>query len=76
MLNVSLAQIEKDWKNLRAESRKNTLELITACGMSVAGASRITGHTRATITTWLQVHNAENKSAQRAAAAAGAQEQK
>jgi DNA invertase Pin-like site-specific DNA recombinase len=73
LLNVSIAQVEKEWKELRAQSRQNTLDLITQLGVSVAATSRITGHTRATITTWLQVHNAEMKSAQRPADVAGAQ---
>jgi hypothetical protein len=76
LLNVSVSQVEKEWKELRAQSRKNTLELITELGVSVARAHQITGHHRATITTWLQIHNAEKKSAQRPAAGAGAQDKK
>jgi hypothetical protein len=76
LLNVSVAQVEKEWKDLRAQSRENTIHLITECGMSVAGANRITGHHRATIKVWLDVHNAEKKAALRAAAAGGAQDKK
>ena len=65
LTGVSLRQAEKEWKDLRAHSRKLTLELVTEQGVSVAKASALTGHTRQTIKIWLDVHNAEHKAAQR-----------
>lgn len=58
-----LAAIESEWKSLREESRRLTVELITQHGYSVANAARLSGHHRTTITTWLQVWNAEHKNA-------------
>lgn len=56
-----LEAIEREWKHWRMQSRTLTLELVTMHGFSVAKASQISGHHRATITAWLQVHNAEQR---------------
>lgn len=61
LLNVSLEQIERDWKSLREESRKNALLLLTEHGISLARTSSITGHHRNTLKIWLDLHNAETK---------------
>lgn len=61
LLNISLEQAEKDWKNLREESRRNALLLITEHGISLARTSAITGHHRNTLKIWLDIHNAETK---------------
>lgn len=61
LINASLAKIEDEFKFWRAASRKNVLEMITEQGVSVARAALLSGHHRATITVWLQVHNAEKK---------------
>lgn len=61
LLNISLEQAEKDWKNLREESRKNALLLLTEHGISLARTSAITGHHRNTLKIWLDVYNAERK---------------
>lgn len=60
LTNISLRQIEAEWKTMRQQSRETTIALITECGISVAQASTLSGHHRNTITTWLQIHNAEN----------------
>jgi hypothetical protein len=57
-----LADHEKQWKTLREDSKFLTLRLVTEHGVSVAGASKISGHHRNTIMLWLQIHNAEMKS--------------
>lgn len=63
LTTVALRQAEQEWKDLRAQSRRLTLKLVTDYGISVAKASRMSGHTRQTIKIWLDVHNAEHKSA-------------
>jgi len=65
MTRVALQHTEDDWKDLRALSKKLTLELITDQGFSVAKAAKISGHHRQTITIWLNLHNAEQKSARK-----------
>jgi len=65
MTTVALRHTEADWKDLRALSRKLTLELVTEQGVSVAKAARISGHTRQTIKIWLDVFNAEQKNRQK-----------
>lgn len=60
LTNISLRQIEAEWKVMRQQSRETTIALIAEAGLSVAEASRLSGHHRNTITTWLQIHNAEN----------------
>lgn len=52
---------EASLKMARDLSRQIVLEAITEEGISVAKASEISGHNRATVTTWLQIHNAEKK---------------
>lgn len=64
MTGVALRHTEADWKDLRALSRKITLELITEHGISVAKAAKLSGHSRVTIKTWLDVLNAEEKGRQ------------
>lgn len=64
MTSVALRHTEADWKDLRALSRKITLELVTDHGYSVANASRLSGHTRQTIKIWLDVWNASHKNGQ------------
>ena len=65
MTGVALRQAEKEWKDLRALSRRITLELVTEHGLSVAKASQMSGHTRQTIKIWLDVWNAEHKHQQK-----------
>jgi hypothetical protein len=65
LTGVSLRQAEREWKALRKQNRELTLELITDHGISVAKASALSGHTRQTIKIWLDVWNAEHKSAQK-----------
>jgi tRNA U34 5-carboxymethylaminomethyl modifying enzyme MnmG/GidA len=60
-----LLEAEQEWKGLRYLNRQMTLELVTQHGVSVAKASRLSGHTRQTIKIWLDVWNAEHKSAQK-----------
>jgi hypothetical protein len=62
LTRVALVEAERDWKDLRALSRKITLELVTEHGFSVAKAAQLSGHTRQTIKIWLDVWNAEHKS--------------
>lgn len=71
-----LEAIEREWKMLRATSRATVIRLITQHGLSVAKASALSGHHRTSITVWLDIHNAENRAAQRAAAAGAAQDKK
>lgn len=59
-----LLEAEQAWKGLRYLNRQMTLELITSHGISVSKASQLSGHTRQTIKIWLDVWNAEHKSAQ------------
>ena len=65
MTGVALRQAEKDWKDLRALSKRITLELVTEHGLSVAKVAQMSGHTRQTIKIWLDVWNAEQKSEQK-----------
>jgi hypothetical protein len=69
----TLAAIEERWKIYRQTSKELTVRLITEHGYSIAKAAELSGHHRASISIWLKVYNAENKAAQRPAAAAGAQ---
>jgi hypothetical protein len=57
----SLVKIEEEWKDLRWNSRKLTLELITEHAISIAKASKLSGHSRVTIKSWLDIHNAMAK---------------
>lgn len=56
---------EAQWKEMRQQSRDLTLRLITEYGESINRASYLSGHHRATVTTWLKIHNAEIKGARR-----------
>jgi hypothetical protein len=56
-----LAAIELSWKDYRAQSRELTVRLVTEHRYSVAEASRLSGHHRTTISTWLDIYNAEHK---------------
>lgn len=58
-----LAEIEREFKHWRDQSRTLTIELVTKEGFSVARASQLSGHHRNTIKVWLDVWNAEHKSA-------------
>jgi len=60
---AQLDEIEQQWKVLRAQARAELLDAITEHGISVAKASRITGHHRQTIKIWLDIYNAEHKNA-------------
>ena len=60
LTNITLQQLEGEWKAMRMHSRNTTIRLIAETNMSVAEASRLSGHHRNTIMVWLQVHNAEN----------------
>lgn len=60
---VKLDAIEREWKHWREQSRFLTIKLVTVHGFSVAKASKLSGHHRNTIMVWLQVWNAEHKSA-------------
>jgi hypothetical protein len=63
--------LEREWKHWRAQSKTLTIELITLHGYTVSKAATMSGHHRNTIKVWLDLYNAENKQAQRAAAAGG-----
>jgi hypothetical protein len=58
---TALEAAEREWKHLRQQSRTLALELITIDKLSVSQVSQLSGHHRATLTVWLQVHNAEIK---------------
>lgn len=62
-----LAEHEAQWKEMRQQSRDLTLRLITEYGESINRASYLSGHHRATVTTWLKIWNAEHKAAKRSA---------
>lgn len=64
MYRERLAEIEENWKFVRAAAKQNLLQAITNEGMSVATAARLSGHTRQTIKIWLDVWNAEHKNDQ------------
>lgn len=52
-LRAQLAEIEDEWKTLRAGSRNLTTQLVTQYGYSINKASTVSGHMRSTILTWL-----------------------
>jgi hypothetical protein len=56
-----LAVHEAQWKEMRQQSRDLTLRLITEYGESINRAAYLSGHHRATVTTWLQIYNAGRK---------------
>lgn len=64
-LRAKLAAHEQTWKELRAQSRALTVELITVEGLSMLRASELSGHHRSTVKTWLDIHNAEVRGQQR-----------
>jgi hypothetical protein len=61
----TLEAIEERWKIYRQTSRDLTVALVTQYGYSVARAAQLSGHHRATIKIWLDIHNAEVKGARR-----------
>jgi transposase len=65
MYKERLAEIEESWKFAREAARANLLQAITEGGLSVAKASELSGHSRQTISTWLQVWNATQKAAKK-----------
>lgn len=58
-----LAEIEREFKYWRQQSRTLTVELITKHGFSVLRASQLSGHNRQTVKIWLDLYNAERKGA-------------
>jgi len=64
-----LADLEREWKKMREHSKTLCLALITKHGLSMSRVALLSGHHRNTMKIWLDIHNAEIKSAQRAAAA-------
>lgn len=57
-----LAEIEQQWKELRAYDRALCIRLVTQHGFSVAKTALISGHDRRTLKVWLDLWNAEQKS--------------
>ena len=64
-LRAKLAAHEQVWQELRAQSRALAIELITVEQISMLRTAELSGHHRATIKTWLDIHNAEVRGQQR-----------
>lgn len=58
---AALAVIEDQWKELRAQSRAQCLQLIKAHGYSINKTAVLSGHMRPTITTWLAADGVQVK---------------
>jgi metal-responsive CopG/Arc/MetJ family transcriptional regulator len=61
----ALAEHEREWQNMRAQSRALSMALITQHGYSMNAVAQLSGHHRATIKIWLDIHNAETKKGRR-----------
>lgn len=56
-----LTAIEAGWKVERAMSRRLTVKLVAEYGYSILKASKLSGHNRATILTWLAADGVETR---------------
>lgn len=52
---------EESLKKAREISRDTCVQAVVIGGISVAKAAELSGHSRQSITLWLQIHNAEQK---------------